>query len=788
MNRNDSICSAEFYRDTGFDVIKNWLKENCLCSLNREFFTQLTPSINLQEISDIQQHCDELLSAFQRKNPLPLDTIPDISGWIDSLDIGGYQLTSENFRELYHILLQSSTIKRYLVKSDFPLWYIHGRNLMHSKKCQSEIEKVFDDSFQIKKDASPELKRLTRSISRAEGSIKDTMQKVFVRAKQENWLGGDQIVFRNGRSVLPLKISQKRKVEGIIQDQSSTGQTAYVEPLEIIELNNRLTELHFAINEEKQRILRELTAYFLPYYNDIQESFNILKYIDQHNTMAKLAYHLNAISPDMNESGELKLDNAVNPLFTLTEKEAVTLDIDLFEEKILLLSGPNAGGKTVVLKSIGLYALMAQCGLFIPAKKAQFPVYTKFMADIGDRQSIKDDLSTFSAHIQNLATIVEQADEATLILLDELGTGTDPDAGAALSRAILESLIRQNSTVIATTHLGSLKVWASDEMGIINGGMIFDSEALAPTYELQLGSPGASYALEISKRMGLSDDIINRSKDLVGDGSVNLENLLGQLERERLAAESLRVDLEQREKKLEQIENNISNKENEINKAHKKAASTANTKAEKIIISARRETENLIAEIRTNQADKKTIKKVREQFHESLEDLQHEKKITELENNPLLESDAQKGCAVYIPHLNTAGKIISPPDKKKRVRIEANGITLTLKLSELQLLESANELEVKPKTNISINKTSTIAKMQLDLRGKRVEEALRETEKHLDSALISGMSFVHILHGKGTGVLMEAIHEFLSEQSFVANFHFADEDQGGAGITIVEFE
>jgi len=659
---------------------------------------------------------------------------------------------------------------------------------MHSKKCQSEIEKVFDDSFQIKKDASPELKRLTRSISRAEGSIKDTMQKVFVRAKQENWLGGDQIVFRNGRSVLPLKISQKRKVEGIIQDQSSTGQTAYVEPLEIIELNNRLTELHFAINEEKQRILRELTAYFLPYYNDIQESFNILKYIDQHNTMAKLAYHLNAISPDMNESGELKLDNAVNPLFTLTEKEAVTLDIDLFEEKILLLSGPNAGGKTVVLKSIGLYALMAQCGLFIPAKKAQFPVYTKFMADIGDRQSIKDDLSTFSAHIQNLATIVEQADEATLILLDELGTGTDPDAGAALSRAILESLIRQNSTVIATTHLGSLKVWASDEMGIINGGMIFDSEALAPTYELQLGSPGASYALEISKRMGLSDDIINRSKDLVGDGSVNLENLLGQLERERLAAESLRVDLEQREKKLEQIENNISNKENEINKAHKKAASTANTKAEKIIISARRETENLIAEIRTNQADKKTIKKVREQFHESLEDLQHEKKITELENNPLLESDAQKGCAVYIPHLNTAGKIISPPDKKKRVRIEANGITLTLKLSELQLLESANELEVKPKTNISINKTSTIAKMQLDLRGKRVEEALRETEKHLDSALISGMSFVHILHGKGTGVLMEAIHEFLSEQSFVANFHFADEDQGGAGITIVEFE
>ena len=620
----------------------------------------------------------------------------------------------------------------------------------------------------------------------AEGSIKDTMQKVFLRAKQEGWLGGDQIVFRNGRSVLPLKISQKRKVKGIIQDQSSTGQTAYVEPLEIVELNNRLTELHFAITEEKQRILRELTAYFQPYYIELQESFNILKYIDQHNTMAKLAYELNAVSPEMNEGRGLKLEQARNPLFTLAGKEAIPLNIELNEEKILLLSGPNAGGKTVVLKSLGLYALMAQCGLFIPANKAQFPIYTKFMADIGDRQSIEDDLSTFSAHIQNLATIVEQADQNTLILLDELGTGTDPDAGAALSRAIMESLIQKNCTVIATTHLGSLKVWASDEKGIINGGMIFDSEALAPTYELQLGTPGASYALEISKRMGLSDDIINRSKELVGDGSVNLENILGQLEKERLAAESLRIDLQNREKKLKQIETQIFSKENEINKAHKKATSNAILEAEEIILSARRDVENLIAEIRTNQADKKTIKKVKEHFRETLEDLQHQDKISEEDINPLLEGDAQKGCIVFIPHLNCKGKIIHPPDKKNRVRVEVNGMTLTLKLAELQAAEHSENSDLDTNTNISLSKTSSVAKLQIDLRGMRVYEALRETEKHLDSALVSGMDFIHILHGKGTGALMEAIHEFLSEQSFVTNFHFANEDQGGAGITVVE--
>jgi len=786
MNRNDSICSLEFYRDTGFDVICSWLKDNCLCSLNQDFFTQLTPSINIQKISDIQDHCDELLSAFQRKNPLPLETIPDISNWIDSLNIGGFQLTPENFQELYQLLLLSSRIKRYLIKSDFPLWHVNGKKLINLKKCQAEIENVFDDSFQIRNDASPELKRLTRSISKAEGSIKDTMQKVFLRAKQENWLGGDQIVFRNGRSVLPLKISQKRKVKGIIQDQSSTGQTAYVEPLEIIELNNRLTELHFAITEEKQRILHELTAYFQPYYNDLQETFNILKYIDQHNTMAKLAYQINAICPDMNESGKLKLDKAENPLFTLAEKEVVPLNIELNEEKILLLSGPNAGGKTVVLKSLGLYALMAQCGLFIPAYKAQFPIYTKFMADIGDRQSIEDDLSTFSAHIQNLATIVEQANENTLILLDELGTGTDPDAGAALSRAIMESLIQKNCTVIATTHLGSLKVWASDEKGIINGGMIFNSEALAPTYELQLGTPGASYALEISKRMGLSDDIINRSKELVGDGSVNLENLLGLLEKERLAAESLRIGLQHREKKLEKIETQLFSKENEINKAHKKAKSNAVLEAEEIILSARRDAENLIAEIRTNQADTETIKKVKEHFQETLEELQKQDKTSEENINPLLEGDVKKGGVVYIPHLKNKGKIIHLPDKKNRVRVEVNGITLTLNFAELQVAEPSENSDLDTKTNISISKTSSVAKLQIDLRGMRVDEALRETEKHLDSALVSGMGFIHILHGKGTGALMEAIHEFLREQSFVTNFHFANEDQGGAGITVVE--
>jgi DNA mismatch repair protein MutS2 len=344
----------------------------------------------------------------------------------------------------------------------------------------------------------------------------------------------------------------------------------------------------------------------------------------------------------------------------------------------------------------------------------------------------------------------------------------------------------KNSTVVATTHLGSLKVWASEEKGIMNGGMIFDSDALAPTYELQLGTPGASYALEISKRMGLSDDIIKRSKELVGDGSVRLENILGQLEKEHLEAETLRMNLQKRKEMLAEKEAKVYALEKEIKHIHNKAKSTAAKEAEEIVLSARRDAENLISEIRNKQADKGSIKKAQDHFKKKLDDLQNQKYINEMEENPLPLDDAVKGNMVYIPHLNTACKIISPPDKKNRVRVEANGITLTMKLSELQPISSNEKYLEKSSSGFSINTTSTLGTIQIDLRGKRVDEALRETEKHLDSALVSGMNFVHILHGKGTGTLMEAIHEYLKEQSYISDFYFANEDEGGVGITVVE--
>ena len=787
MKNNKAICNPDFYENVGFNTIRSWLGEHCLCALNEGYFHELKPLSSKIEIEESQSFSEELLASFQRNSPVPLETIPDITEIFSILEIGGSQLNSDHFQELYQILNCSYRIKRTLKKNDFPLWYSNSQNLINPTASVSAIEKVFNDTFQIKLDASAELKRLSMVIVTIKEKIKVTMVKLMGRARSENWLHGDQVVWRNGRSMLPLKVSHKRKIKGIVQDQSATGQTAFVEPLEIIELNNQLSELQFKRVEEENRILRELTSYFRPMIGQIQESFYILQHLDRHFTIAKLAYKLNAIRPELNDAGQLLLKKSSNPLFTLAGKDVVSLDLELKNDKILLLSGPNAGGKTVVLKSLGLYALMAQCGIYIPAKKALLPLFTQFMADIGDRQSIEDDLSTFSAHIQNLAKIIKTADDNTLVLLDEVGMGTDPDAGAALSRAVLETLLKKNVTVIATTHLGSLKVWAFDAVGVINGGMIFDADALAPTFKLQLGTPGASYALEISKRMGLQPAIVQRSRILLEDGSIQLENILSELEKEQLKATSLRLELQKREQKLTETERKIHKKEIEVDKTHRMAKSSAVVEAEKIIIKTRREAENIISDIRKNQADKKSIHKTKKQIENTLRKLQFEKELDILEKTGISKGDAAVATAVFIPTLNMEGKIVHPPDKQDKVRVLVNGITLSLKLSELKLSLNTEE-PIPQKNRPTLSKVEALKGIQIDIRGKRVKEALYETEKFLDTAMLSGVGFVNILHGKGTGALMETIHEYLKDQPFVKEYHFADDDRGGAGVTVVKLK
>ena len=539
------------YTDLGFTTIRKWLIAEACAEQNKYHFLHLSPTSNRTELVESHQFTEDLLAGLHRDEILPIRSISNAESWMNQLEISGSQLDGDNFKALLNLLVQSREIKVAMSTEYYPHWASQLDGLIDFPSGEKQILSVYDDAFEIRHDASPELRQIYSDIDKTRGQVQSRLNSLFTQAQSMGWLQDDHIAWRNGRSVLPMKASQKRKIKGIVQSQSATGQTIFIEPLEIIELNNDLTHLEFKRVEEINRILKVLTTFFKPYKNELFTTIHLLVKIDFHFTFAKFSNHTKSLAPLVSRNNNLVLEEARNPILELADKEVVPLQMNLSDdETILLLSGPNAGGKTVALKTVGLFSIMAQCGLFIPAKKCILPLYNQLLCDIGDQQSIDDDLSTFSAHIKNLTTITQTADEKTLILLDELGTGTDPDAGAAISRAIMENILEKGSRLLATTHLGALKSWAHETDGVMNGGMVFDPKALVPTYELQLGYPGASYAIEIATRMGLDENIINRAKSFIGDNSVKLEDILRILEIEQQSAKALKDELGIREKAL----------------------------------------------------------------------------------------------------------------------------------------------------------------------------------------------------------------------------------------------
>jgi DNA mismatch repair protein MutS2 len=779
MNIDSKLIS-----DLGFDVIQNWLTEHCHCIENKDYFSNLSPILNQQNLKQSQDQTEELLSSFIRKDSPPSQIIPNINTWIESLSISGSQLNENQFNELYQVLEFGNTLKAFCKQSDFPLWSEIVKQIQVIPEGKSKIKDIFDDSFTLRDDASSQLKQLHKSLQKAQSRIHSRMNEIFSKAKDSGWLQGDKIAFQNGRSVIPVQSTHKRKINGIIQGQSATGQTAFIEPLEIIELNNEISETQFAIIEEQKRILRELTAFFKPYSSDIQSNYFVILNFDIHRTIALQANILKASKPNLTNQNIVHIEQGKNPLFTLAEKKVIPLNLNLSKDTVLLISGPNAGGKTVVLKTIGLFVLMAQCGLFVPAKKVSLPIFNAIVADIGDRQSIEDDLSTFSAHIYNLANILKDANSKTLVLLDELGTGTEPDAGAAISQAILETLLIKKSFVFATTHLGALKIWAHDQKGVVNGGMVFNSKKLAPSYELNMGTPGSSYAIEISQRMGLDGNIIDRAKELIGDNSVKLETILNQLETERNEVILLKGQIKDRETSINLKEDHINRLQVQVKKEHKHAKIDAAKEAQKLVHEARKQIETLVSNIKSKNADTESIRNAHSTIEKTLKNLEIESKPVQTNTfAPLNIQEANHGVKVFIPHLDSEGVIIYPPDKKQKVTVEINGVKFKLKLNELTIADKSTKEESKFTGELVYSRPES---MQIDLRGFRVDNALIEVEQFLDKALMSGMQMVQILHGKGTGALMEAIQTYLKSQSFVNKYYFAKPEHGGAGITVVE--
>ncbi len=784
-----SNISNHLYHELGFSTLLEWLNESAHCEATRKEITNLSPST---ELTAAQQRLDltgELVRTLEQETSVPLQTFTDITPWLKFIRIERSQLSPEQFRDLLLILKLGRMIAKLIDEDEFYYWKQYKDLFFKFQSGEEAIDRVFDDDLQVKSSASPTLSSIRKQIVATEASIHKRMQSIFQEAMTNHWLQDDRISWLEGRLVLPMSSSQKRKLQGIVHGRSSTGQTVYVEPMEIVEKNNDLQELHSLEIAEIHRILTELTGIFSPYYESIRDSVFVMVRFDMHYVFARLALRLKCCRPQFSQNRRLHIRNGKNPILLLAEKNVIPLSFTLTKkDHILLLSGPNAGGKTVVLKSIGLFSLMAQCGMYIPADEAILPGFTRIMTDIGDQQSMEDDLSTFSAHIRNLRDITQRADEQSLILLDELGTGTDPDAGAAISQAILEHLLFRKSIVIATTHLGQLKLWAHHTVGILNGGMRFDSKNLIPTYELITGQPGASYAIEISNRLGLSSHLIARAKLLLGESSVKMEDLLNNLEQDRATAEKLATEMKERSRILALKELEIDRQKKEISQIRKKAAIEAKKSANELLHKTRKEMENLVSQIRESSADQDVLRRSRGVLQTRLTEFrQDDEEVIPPGEHPLTPDMVKKGMTIRIPHLNADGIVIFTPGKKSKVTVEVNGIRLNL---DVHLLSSAQQPEDSHQAPHWVRGSYEITRpqgMQIDLRGKRVREAMEALEKFLDGALIAGLSSVTILHGKGTGAIQEAVQTYLAHQKFVESYEFGHPDEGGAGITIAHF-
>jgi DNA mismatch repair protein MutS2 len=686
------------------------------------------------------------------------------------------------------------------------------------RQLEEHVASIIDEDAAIRDDASPELQRLRRQIRAKEEALRTTLDKALRRAVREGHATGEQATLRGGRMVIPVRASAKSKVEGFVHDRSASGQTVYIEPAACLELNNEVRELKSAEQAEIERILRDVTDHVRAETAPIEVNLKVLAQFDLLRAKARLANRLEATVPGLNEEGRIELYDGRNPVLQLhfeasseagerpvpsdehLEREVVPLDLELGNAfRTLVITGPNAGGKTVAMKTVGLFSLMLAYGLPLPAAPhSSFPLFDQIVVDIGDEQSIEDDLSTFSSHIANLRHMLDAAGSHALVLIDEAGTGTDPDQGAALAQAVLERLTAAGACTIATTHHGTLKSYAHEADAVENGSMEFDQATLQPTYRYQEGVPGSSYAFEIAERMGLADALLDRARTLAGTQKTAMEDLITTFEQRTQALEEelfrARTAREQAETEQQRYEEKVQKLESERDTFRQQALE----EAERIVDEANARVERTIREIKEAQAASDATQAAREQLedYKASLDAEHEQAAAEPNDaSPNGEKKApaappsgastpiEEGDQVVVDDGSTAVEVKEIDDGEARVVMGSMHMRVTLdRLTKVGGPEPARDTQ----TGGDAKMTALEARPSIDLRGEHVEEARRRVQHFLDDAVAAGLETVEILHGKGTGALRSAIHELLGQRPDIADFRTAPLEEGGTGVTKVD--
>ncbi|MFP4023308.1 MAG: endonuclease MutS2 [Thiohalospira sp.] len=824
------LYPENFEQKIGFDKIREMLKGGCLSNLGRNRVDKIRFSKNYTFIQTLVSQVDEFKQIMAMEDDFPLNHFFDVTDAIKKTRVEGtYMLPEELFdlkRSLETINAMLKFFKARKEENKYPYLQRLTENIKLYPFIFERIDAIITKNGKIKDNASPELGNIRKDINHKESTVSRRLHAILKEAQKSGIVEQDvSLSIRDGRATIPVDASNKRKIKGLILDESATGKTAYIEPTEIVELNNDIRELYYA---EKREIIKILTSFandLRPYCDDLLLAYEFMGTIDFIRSKALLANKLNGVKPVFVNRLYLQWKQAIHPLLFLSFKEenrkVVPLDIELNNDnqRILLISGPNAGGKSVCLQTVGLLQYMFQCGLLVPMhENSEIGVFQNLFINIGDDQSIENDLSTYSSHLMNMKFFIKSANPKTLLLIDEFGSGTEPMLGGAIAESILDALNRKKAFGVITTHYTNLKHFASSAQGIENGAMLFDTGKIEPLFKLSIGEPGSSFAFEIARKIGLPEDILQSATAKIGKDHINFDKNLKDIIRDKRYWETKRESVRKSEKKLEQLIAYYSSELEDAQKSRKEILKKAKEEAQQMITEVNKRIENTIREIRESQAEKEKTKEARKQLIDLKEQLaqpdskeeekiqQKIEKLKQRENRkkepkqPAKENQKaepktdifEKGDKVKLFGQDTAGEVLDVNGQS--IMVAFGNMITTLdkkrleKITEKQYQQMAGISQTSSSAKWDFGEKRLQFKPEIDVRGKRADEALQEVRDFIDEAIVINMGTVKILHGKGDGILRQLIRQYLDTVDLVKNYHDESVQFGGSGITIVEFE
>lgn len=772
------------------------LSERAVCPATAKRILSLTPVTDRREAERLIEETDEAVRYLVKHPDVPLQPLSDIEMLLKRVEVGAV-LSCKELLNVGHLLRISRKLKQFMTENSeehYPLLDVISECLVGLPGVENEINRCILSEDTVADDASPALYDIRRKMEKYADKIRDVLEDMIHAPRYQNALQESLVTMRNGRFVLPVKMEHKGEVQGIVHDSSATGATVFIEPIQVVEISNEIQKLNGMEKEEVEKILTTLTNLVADYHTQIGDNYTYILQADMVFARGHLAWEMEAVKPRLNEQGVINIRRGRHPL--IEKKSVVPVDVYLGRDfDTLVITGPNTGGKTVTLKTLGLFSLMAQTGLHIPAGEgSELSVFDDVFADIGDEQSIEQSLSTFSSHMVNIVNILSRANDRSLVLFDELGAGTDPAEGAALAVAILEYVKMCGAKCAATTHYSEIKLYALTTERVENAACEFDVTTLRPTYRLLIGVPGKSNAFAIASRLGISDYIIGKAKEHLTAESIHFEDVISDLEKNRQDAEAARREAEQLKQENEQTKQKLAAEQGRVDKQKNALLQEARREAKRIVEQAKKQADEAVRELSkaVAEADKINAKKRVEDVRRLLASERGaiEDKLAEDVLTPKVASAPKTlllGQTVEVVTLGQRGTVVTLPDAKGNLIVQTGILKVTTNIASLRTVSEEkrpSEGAARKGGKAMVNKTLTVGS-ELDLRGQMADEALLNLEKFIDDAVLSKLETVRVIHGKGTGTLRGVVHQFCRRSRQVKDFRLGVYGEGETGVTVI---